>query len=157
MQFSVLKTRVFSFFPEDFFFFFFQAGNETSYMLLHFHSIHLLSWFIFRCFFSPLFLRRVVLLMLLRHMSSLSTDETFPFFQQFRSSINAHGINIHSVWISFLPWKESFVRCICLWVICLCPSHYSLHSPPLMVEFCSPFVPVINFLWGVFQSHDSSL
>src|SRR5271168_2940878 len=81
-------------------------------------------------------------------MSRLFATEAFSVLHLFLSFVKAHGVYVHSVWISFLPWKESFVRCICLWVICLCPSHYSLHFPPLMVEFCSPFVPVINFLWG---------
>src|ERR1700678_1628470 len=113
-------------------------------MFLHLHSIHLFLWFVLQRAF-------------LRDMSRSFATEAFSVLHQFLSFVKAHGVYVHSVWISFLPWKESFVRCICLWVICLCPSHYSLHSPPLMVEFCSPFVPVINFLWGVFQSHDSSL
>src|SRR5271168_4760327 len=86
IQFSFLKTQVFSAFPKLFFFFCVQFCNHASDMSIErvsfpflfggFHS------FVFRCFFSLLVLREIVLLMVFCHMTCLSTDETFSIFHQ---------------------------------------------------------------------------
>src|ERR1700678_1937807 len=92
IQFSFLKTRVFSAFPKLLFFFCVQFSNHAPdvsikrvsfpFLFRGFHS------FVFWCFFFPLFLRGIILFMVFCNMSCLSTDETFSFFHQLCSFIN---------------------------------------------------------------------
>src|ERR1700678_1146941 len=112
IQFSSLKTQVFSAFPKLLFFFSVQFGNHAPDMSIKrvsfpflfrgFHS------FVFWCFFSFLVLREIVLLMVFCHMSCLSAYETFSIFHQFVSFINAQGVDVHSVGI-LLSSEESSV------------------------------------------------
>src|SRR6202522_509895 len=149
IQFSFLKTQVVSAFPKLLFFFCVQFCNHAPDMSVErvsfpflfggFHS------FVFRCFFSLLVLREIVLLMVFCHMTCLSTDETFSIFHQFVSFINAQGIDIHSVGI-LLSSEESSVRgsSFSLPLVRVCSSHYPHHPPPLMVELRSPIIPVFQ-------------
>src|SRR5271168_1860792 len=86
IQFSFLKTRVFSAFPKLLFLFCVQFSNHAPDM-----SIERVSFpFLFRGFYSFIFWRifsflvwsEIVLFMVLCHMSCLSADETFSFFHQ---------------------------------------------------------------------------
>src|ERR1700678_3015891 len=92
IQFSFLKTRVFSAFPKLLFFFCVQFSNHAPDM-----SIECVSFsFPFKGFYSFVFWRifsflvwsEIILFMVLCHMSCLSADETFSFFHQLRSFIN---------------------------------------------------------------------
>src|ERR1700678_4106334 len=93
IQFSSLKTQVFSAFPKLLFFFCVQFSNHAPDMSIECISFPFLfrgfHSFIFRCFFSLLVLREIVLLMVFCHMSCLSTDETFSIFHQLVSFVNA--------------------------------------------------------------------
>src|ERR1700678_1048042 len=110
--FSSLKTQVFSAFPKLLFFFCVQFSNHAPDMSVErvsfpflfrgFHS------FVFRCFFSLLVLREIVLFMVFCHMSCLSADEAFSIFHQLVSFFNAQGVDIHSVGI-LLSSEESSV------------------------------------------------
>src|ERR1700678_1190862 len=92
IQFSSLKTQVFGAFPKLLFLFSVQFGNHAPDMSIErvsfpflfggFHS------FVFRCFFSLLVLREIVLLVVFCHMSCLSADETFSIFHQLVSFVN---------------------------------------------------------------------
>src|ERR1700678_674926 len=93
IQFSFLKTRVFSAFPKLLFLFCVQFCDHAPDM-----SIERVSFpFIFRGFYSFIFQRifsflvlsEIVLFMVLCHMSCLSADEAFSFFHQLCSFINA--------------------------------------------------------------------
>src|ERR1700678_3418319 len=101
IQFSFLETQVFSAFPKLLFLFCVQFCNHTSDMSIKRVSFPFLLWgfcsFVFRYFFSPLFLRGFILLMVFCHMSCLLTDKTFSVFHQFVSFINTQGVNVHSV------------------------------------------------------------
>src|ERR1700678_3748378 len=92
IQFSSLKTRVFSVIPKLLLLFCIQFCDHAPNMSIEFVSFSLLFGilysFVFWCFFSPLFLRGIILLIVFCHMSCLSTDETFSFFHQLRSFIN---------------------------------------------------------------------
>src|SRR5271168_3532761 len=93
IQFSFLKTQVFSAFPKLLFFFCVQFRDHTSDVSIKRVSFPFLFWgfrsFVFRYFFSPLFLRGFVLLMVFCHMPCLSTDETFSIFHQLVPLVNA--------------------------------------------------------------------
>src|ERR1700678_3750581 len=84
IQFSFLKTQVFSAFPKLLFLFCVQFRNHASDMSIKGVSFPFLfrsfCLFVFWYFLSPLFLRGFILLMVLCHMSCLSTDETFSVF-----------------------------------------------------------------------------
>src|SRR5271168_1237259 len=149
IQFSSLKTQVFSAFPKLFFFVCVQFSNHTPDMSIErvsfpflfrgFHS------FIFRCFFSLLVLREIVLLMVFCHMSCLSADETFSIFHQLVSFFNTQRVDIHSIGILFSSEKSSVRRSgLSLTLICVCSSHYPHHPPPLMVELCGPIIPIFQ-------------
>src|ERR1700678_559719 len=149
IQFSSLKTQVFSAFPKLLFFFCVQFSNHAPdmsvecisfpFLFRDFHS------FVFWCFFSLLVLRGIVLLMVFCHMSCLSADETFSIFHQFVSFINAQGVDVHSVGV-LLSSEESSVRgsSFSLSLVRVCSSHYPHHPPPLMVELRSPIIPVFQ-------------
>src|ERR1700678_1420269 len=84
IQFSSLKTQVVSAFPKLLFFVRVQFGNHAPDMSIKcvsfpflFGGFHL---FVFRCFFSLLVLREIVLFMVFCHMSCLSADEAFSIF-----------------------------------------------------------------------------
>src|ERR1700678_1748990 len=113
IQFSFLKTRVFSAFPKLLFFFCVQFSNHAPDMSIERISFPFLFGgfysFVFRRIFLLLVLREVILFMVLCHVSCLSADEEFSFFQQLRSFINAQQIYIHSVGI-LLSSEESSVR-----------------------------------------------
>src|ERR1700678_1213755 len=147
IQFSSLKTQVVSALPKLLFFFCVQFSNHAPDMSVERVSFPFLFWcfhsFVFRCFFSLLVLREIVLLMVFCHMSCLSTDETFSIFHQLVPFINAQGVNVHSVGI-FFSSEESFVRgsSFSLSLVRIGSSHYSHHSPPLVVELRSPVVPI---------------
>src|ERR1700678_1171702 len=93
IQFSSLKTQVFSALPKLLFLFCVQFSNHAPDMSVErvsfpflfrgFHS------FVLWCFFSLLVLRKIVLLMVFCHMSCLSADEAFSIFHQFVPFINA--------------------------------------------------------------------
>src|ERR1700678_4517422 len=93
IQFSFLKTQVFSAFPKLLFFFCVQFSNHAPDMSIE----HVSFPFIFGGFYSFVFWRifpllvlsEVVLFIVLCHMSCLSTDEPFSIFHQFVSFINA--------------------------------------------------------------------
>src|SRR5271155_1287748 len=93
IQFSFLKTRVFSAFPKLLFFVCVQFSNHAPDMSIERVSFPLLfgtfNSFVFRCFLSSRILGEVVLLMVFCHMSCLSTDEAFSIFHQLVSFINA--------------------------------------------------------------------
>src|SRR5271168_4842527 len=93
IQFSSLKTRVFSAFPTLLFFFCVQFSNHAPDMSIERVSFPFLFRgfysFVFRCVFSLLVLSKIILLMVLCHMSCLSTDETFSIFHQLVPFINA--------------------------------------------------------------------
>src|ERR1700678_3190605 len=93
IQFSFLKTRVFSAFPKLLFFFCVQFSNHAPDMNIERVSFPFLFGgfysFVFRRIFPLLVLSKVVLFMVLCHMSCLSTDETFSIFYQLVSFINA--------------------------------------------------------------------
>src|ERR1700678_3784007 len=130
IQFSSSKTQVISALPKLLFFFCVQFSNHAPDMSVErvsfpflfrgFHS------FVFRCFFSPLVLREIVLLMVFCHMFCLSADEAFSVFHQLVSFINAQGVDVHSVGI-LLSSEESSVRGsgLSLTLISVCSSHYS--------------------------------
>src|SRR6202522_4547394 len=149
IQFSSLKTQVVSALPKLLFFFCVQFSNHAPDMSVERVSFPFLFWcfhsFVFRCFFSLLVLREIVLLMVFCHMSCLSTDETFSIFHQFVSFINAQGVYVHSVGI-LLSSEESSVRgsSFSLPLVRVCASHYPHHPPPLMVELRSPIIPVFQ-------------
>src|ERR1700678_2466060 len=79
IQFSFLKTRVFSAFPKLLFLFCVQFSNHAPDMSVECVSFPFLFrgfyLFVFRCIFS--FLSKIILLMVPCHMSCLLTDETF--------------------------------------------------------------------------------
>src|SRR5271168_1386958 len=109
IQFSSLKTQVFSALPKLLFFFCVQFSNHAPDMSVErisfpflFRGLHS---FVFRCIFSLLVLRKIILFMVLCHMSCLSTDETFSIFHQLVSFINAQGVDIHRIGI-LLPSEE---------------------------------------------------
>src|ERR1700678_3971086 len=112
IQFSFLKTRVFSALSKLLFLFCVQFSNHAPDMSVECVSFPFLFWgfysFIFRCIFSLLVLSKIILFMVLRHMSCLSTDEAFSVFHQLVSFINAQGVDIHGVGI-LLPSEESSV------------------------------------------------
>src|SRR5271168_2087122 len=112
IQFSFLKTQVFSAFPKLLFFFCVQFINHAPDVSIERVSFPFLFGgfysFIFRRIFPLLVLSEVVLFMVFCHMSCLSADETFSIFHQFVSFINAQGIDVHSVGI-LLPSEESSV------------------------------------------------
>src|ERR1700678_3539454 len=149
IQFSSLKTQVFSAFPKLLFFFCVQFSNHAPDMSVERVSFPFLFWgfhsFIFRCFFSLLVLREIILFMVFCHMSCLSADETFSIFHQFVPFINAQGVDIHSVGI-LLSSEESSVRgsSFSLPLVRVCSSHYPHHPPPLMFELRSPIIPVFQ-------------
>src|ERR1700678_297792 len=159
IQFSFLKTQVVSAFPKLLFFFCVQFCNHAPDMSVErvsfpflfggFHS------FIFRCVFSLLVLREIVLLMVFCHMSCLSADETFSIFHQLVPFVNTQGVDIHSVGI-LLSAEESSVRGsgFSLTLVCVVPSHNPHHPPPLVVELSSPFIPIVQFLWGGFEGEN---
>src|ERR1700678_1062905 len=93
IQFSSLKTQVFSALPKLLFFFCVQVSNHASDMSVERISFPFLFWglhsFVFRCVFPLLVLREIILFMVLCHMSGLSADEAFSFFHQLRSFVNA--------------------------------------------------------------------
>src|SRR5271168_1102820 len=93
IQFSFLKTRVFSAFPKLLFLFCVQFSNHAPDMSVERVSFPFLFGgfysFVFRCIFPFLVLSEVVLFMVLCHMSRLSTDKTFSIFHQFVSFLNA--------------------------------------------------------------------
>src|ERR1700678_4042147 len=84
IQFSFLKTQVFSAFPKLLFFVGVQFSNHAPDMSIERVSFPFLFrgfyLFVFRRIFS--FLSEIVLFMVLCHMSCLSTDETFFIFHQ---------------------------------------------------------------------------
>src|SRR6202789_942728 len=86
IQFSFLKTRVFSAFPKLLFLFCFQFSNHAPDMSIEHVSFPFLFRgfysFIFRRIFSLLVLSEIVLFMVPCHMSFFSTDETFSIFHQ---------------------------------------------------------------------------
>src|ERR1700678_3900880 len=93
IQFSFLKTQVFSALTKLLFLFCVQFSNHSPDMSIErvsfpflfrgFHS------FVFWRIFSLLVLSEVVLLMVFCHMSCLSTDEAFSIFHQLVPFINA--------------------------------------------------------------------
>src|ERR1700678_3766245 len=89
----LFKTRVFSAFPKLLFLFCVQFSNHGPDMSIERVSFPFLFrgfyLFIFRCIFSFLVLCKIILFMVLCHMSCLSADEAFSFFHQLRSFINA--------------------------------------------------------------------
>src|ERR1700678_2144168 len=93
IQFSSLKTRVFSAFPKLLFFFCVQFSNHAPDMSIERVSFPFLFRgfysFIFRCLFFFLVWIEIVPFMVLCHMPCLSADEAFSFFQQLHSFINA--------------------------------------------------------------------
>src|ERR1700678_636990 len=109
IQFSFLKTRVFSVFPKLLFLFCVQLSNYAPDMSLEHVSFPFLFrgfyLFIFWRIFSLLVLSKIILFMVPCHMSCLSTDETFSIFHQLVPFINAQGDDIHSVGI-LLPLEE---------------------------------------------------
>src|SRR5271168_3040550 len=149
IQFSFLKTQVFSAFPKLLFFVCVQFCNHASDMSVErisfpflFRGLHS---FVFWCIFSLLVLREIVLLMVFCHMSCLSADETFSIFHQLVSFFNAQGVDIHSIGILFSSEKSSVRRSgLSLTLICVCSSHYSHHPPPLVVELCGPIIPIFQ-------------
>src|ERR1700678_730160 len=153
IQFSSLKTQVVSAFPKILFFFCVQFCNHAPDMSVECVSFPFLFGgfhsFVFRCFFSLLVLREIVLLMVFCHMSCLSADEAFSIFHQLVPFVNAQGVNIHSVGI-LLSSEESSVRGsgFSLTLVRVVPSHNPHHPPPLVVELSSPFIPIVQFLWG---------
>src|SRR5271168_1932702 len=103
IQFSFLKTRVFSTVPKLLFLFCVQFSNHAPDMSIERVSFPFLFrgfyLFIFQRIFSLLVLSGIVLFMVLCHMSCLLTDETFSIFHQLVSFVNTQGVNIHSVGI----------------------------------------------------------
>src|ERR1700678_385335 len=93
IQFSFLKTQVFSAFPKLLFFFCVQFSNHAPDMSIERVSFPFLFrgfyLFIFRRLFSFLVWSEIVLFMVFCHMPCLSADEAFSFFHQLRSFINA--------------------------------------------------------------------
>src|SRR5271155_2824789 len=93
IQFSSLKTQVFSAFPKLLFFVCIQFCNHAPDMSVEHISFPFLfrgfHSFVFRCIFSLLVLSEVVLLMVSCHMSCLSADEAFSIFHQLVPFINA--------------------------------------------------------------------
>src|ERR1700678_1422701 len=93
IQFSFLKTRVFSAFPKLLFLCCVQFSNHVPDMSIE----HISFPFLFRGFYSFIFwhifsllvLSKIVLLMVSCHMSCLSTDEAFSIFHQLLPFINA--------------------------------------------------------------------
>src|SRR5271168_2160762 len=147
IQFSSLKTQVFSAFPKLLFFVCVQFCNHAPDMSVECRSFPLLfgtfNPFVFRRFFSPCILSKVVLFVVFRHVSCFLTDETFSIFHQPVSFFNAQGVYVHGVGI-LLSSEESSVRgsCLSLTLISVCSSHYPHHPPPLMVELGGPIIPV---------------
>src|ERR1700678_656340 len=92
IQFSFLKTQVFSAFPELLFFVCVQFRNHAPDMSIKCSSFPLLfgtfNSFVFRYFFLLCILGEVVLLMVLGHMSCLLADEAFSFFHQLIPFVN---------------------------------------------------------------------
>src|SRR5271168_4915413 len=92
IQFSSLKTQVFSTFPKLLFFVCVQFCNHAPDMSVECVSFPFLFGgfhsFVFRYFFSLLVLREIVLLMVFCHMSCLSADEAFSFFHQLIPFVN---------------------------------------------------------------------
>src|SRR5271168_2595020 len=93
IQFSFLKTRVFSTFPKLLFLFCVQFSNHAPDM-----SVERVSFpFLFRGFYSFVFWRifsllvlsKIIPFMVFCHMSCLSTDKTFSIFHQLVPFINA--------------------------------------------------------------------
>src|SRR5271155_4544425 len=145
IQFSFLKTQVFSAFPKLLFFVCVQFGNHAPNMSIErvsfpflfrgFHS------FVFRCFL--LLCREVVLLMVFCHVSCFLADKAFPIFHQPVSFFNAQGVDIHSIGVFFSSEKSSVRGSgLSLTLICIRSSHYPHHPPPLMVELGGPIIPV---------------
>src|SRR5271155_3350628 len=93
IQFSFLKTQVFSAFPKLLFFVCVQFCNHAPDMSIECVSFPFLFGtfdpFVFWCFLSPRILGEVVLLMVFCHVSCFLADEAFSFFHQLRSFINA--------------------------------------------------------------------
>src|ERR1700678_4087511 len=93
IQFSSLKTRVFSALPKLLFLFCIQLSDHAPDMSIKFVSFPFLFGsfhsFVFWCLFSPLILGEVIFFMVLCHMSCLFTDETFSVLHQLRSFVNA--------------------------------------------------------------------
>src|SRR6202789_1599389 len=93
IQFSFLKTQVFSAFPKLLFFFCVQFSNHAPDMSIECVSFPFLFGgfysFVFWRIFSFLVWSEIILFMVLCHMSCLSADETFSFFHQLCSFINA--------------------------------------------------------------------
>src|SRR5271168_200608 len=89
----LFKTRVFSAFPKLLFFFCVQFSNHAPDMSIECVSFPFLFGgfysFVFWRIFSFLVWSEIVLFMVLCHMSCLSADETFSFFHQLCSFINA--------------------------------------------------------------------
>src|ERR1700678_502425 len=112
IQFSFLKTRVFSAFPKLLFLFCVQFSNHAPDMSVEHVSFPILFRgfysFVFRRIFSLLVLSKIILFMVPCHMSCLSTDETFSIFHQLVPFVNAQGVDIHIVGI-LLPSEESSV------------------------------------------------
>src|SRR6202522_4332681 len=86
IQFSSLKTQVFSALPKLFFLFCVQFSNHAPDMSVERVSFPFLFWgfysFVFWCIFFFCILGEVVLLMVFCHVSSLLADEAFPIFYQ---------------------------------------------------------------------------
>src|SRR5271168_3086615 len=149
IQFSFLKTQVFSAFPKLLFFVCVQFRNHAPDMSVKCSSFPLLfgtfNSFVFRCFFPFCILGEVVLFMVLGHMSCLLADEAFSIFHQPVSFFNAQGIDIHSIGVLFSSEKSSVRGSgFSLPLVRVCSSHYPHHPPPLMVELRSPIIPVFQ-------------
>src|SRR5271168_5343815 len=149
IQFSSLKTQVFSAFPKLLFFVCIQFCNHAPDMSIERVSFPLLFGvfysFVFRCIFSLCVLGEVVLLMVFCHVSRLLADEAFPIFHQPVSFFNAQGIDIHSIGVLFSSEKSSVQGSrFSLPLVRVCSSHYPHHPPPLMVELRSPIIPVFQ-------------
>src|ERR1700678_4394903 len=99
IEFSFLKTRVFSTFPKLLFLFCVQFSNHAPDMSIERVSFPFLFRgfysFVFRRIFSFLVLSEIILLMVPCHMSCLLTDETFSsFISLFLSSTLSESIPI---------------------------------------------------------------
>src|SRR5271168_1168590 len=149
IQFSSLKTQVFSALPKLLFLFCVQFSNHAPDMSVERVSFPFLFWgfysFVFRCIFSLRILGEVILLMVFCHVSSLLADEAFPIFHQPVSFFNAQGIDIHSIGV-FPSSEKSSVRGsgFSLPLVRVCSSHYPHHPHPLVVELHSPIIPVFQ-------------
>src|ERR1700678_2595040 len=146
-QFSSLKTRFFCAFHKLLLVFFTQSFEKGSYVSVKIPSSHLLRFllllFIVWAFVCP--------------MAGLFAFKAPSFFHQLRSLIKGQSVDVHSVRVSLLSWKEESLSRI---FVLRLGGHISTGSfvcsvdlLVLMIDFHRPLVPIVEVGKRGFEFH----